>query len=79
MDRHERFKRLSRQEQRRNLLRRLNRIRREIEQTLRDRASYNDMRASRGLEGIGDDPQLVRMLAEVDQEIKEVRDSRPPE
>lgn len=76
MNRHERFQRLSRPQQRANLLRRLHRIRREIEQQLTDRASYNDMRRSRGLDGIGDDPELVRALAHIDQQLRQVKDSR---
>lgn len=74
MDRHEEFKKLSRPQQRRNLLWRFNRLRRAIEQQLADRESYNDARASRGLEGIGGDPELVRVLADTDQKIQQVRE-----
>ena len=69
------FQSLSRPEQRANLLGRYKRIRREIEQQLRDRAAFNDLQRQRGEEGIGDDPELVALLAQLDRAEQQVRDS----
>ena len=65
-----------RQRQRQILLRRSKRIRREIEQQLRDRASFNSLQKSRGQAGIGNDPELLALLACVDQQIQQIRDLR---
>ncbi len=58
-----------------NLLRRLNAARREIEQYLIDLQSWHDLQRSRG-ETILEDSEMVRSLAEIDQQIKQIRESR---
>lgn len=71
-----RFKDLSRPEQRRNLLMRLHRQRREIEQYLRDLAYWNSLQRSRAGDVLPEDPEMVALLATIDQSIRQVRDSR---
>lgn len=70
------FEKLPRAKQRLNLLRRLNRVRREMEQQLIDLEYYNELQRSRGGETIPIDPQRHRDLAHVDQQIRQIRDSR---
>lgn len=63
-------------EQRLNFLRRLNYSRREIEQYLRDLACWNELQRSQGGETLPEDLELVAMLAQVDQQIQEIRRSQ---
>lgn len=70
------FHKLSRPEQRRNLLRRLGATRREIEQYLRDLAAFNDIQRSRGAQKLPDDPEMVALLANIDQRIQQMKDAR---
>ena len=69
------FKDLPRPQQRLNLLHRLNRARGEIKQYLRDLQFFNDLQRSRRAQTIPEDEEMIRLLAHVDQEIREVRDS----
>jgi hypothetical protein len=70
------FQSLPREKQRLNLLRRLNAVRREIEQQMIDMQYWNDLQRSRGRATIPEDPKMVRSLAEIDQQIKQVRELR---
>lgn len=70
------FQSLSRDKQRLDLLRRLNAVRREIEQYLIDIQYWNDLQRSRGDETIPEDPEMVRSLAEIDQQTTQIRESR---
>ena len=69
------FKSLSRDKQRANVLRRFNDVRLEIEQAMVDLQYWNDLQRSRGGKTIPEDPEMVRALAEIDQQIKHVRES----
>lgn len=73
MARRQEFQSLPRDKQRLNLLRRFNSVRREIEQYLTDLEYWNDLQRSRGGETIPEDPAMVRSLAEIDQQIKQIR------
>ena len=70
------FEELSRSEQRQNLLRRLNRVRREMEQALSDQDFFNELQRARGGETVHVCDEYPWRLAELDQAIMEVRSSK---
>lgn len=71
-----RFEDLPRAKQRLNLLRRLNRQRREIEQYLTDLEYWNELQKQRGQPGLPRDAEMVAMLAKCDREIQHIRNSK---
>ncbi len=63
-------------QQRKTLLRRLEAMRLECEQYIADRESFNDSQRSQGGETFPENPAIARTLAWVDQQLKQVRESR---
>ena len=76
MVRRKNFEQLSRAEQRTNLLGRLHRVRCEMEQYLRDLDYWNSLQRARGGETLPRDDEVIRQLADIDQQIQQIRNSR---